>query len=83
LVTVALIADLAGTILVYESYGITGEDGKRLLNTLNTGLSMALGISVASSFKNVALDVRWWILSRKKRSIEEASISTYALRSLN
>jgi hypothetical protein len=58
---------------MYKGRSIIGEQGKRMFNTLVTGLSMALGITVASSFKNVALDIRLWILSRKKRSIEEAS----------
>jgi hypothetical protein len=73
LTTAALIAGLDGTIQMYKGRSIIGEQGRRMFNTLVTGLSMALGITVASSFKNVALDIRLWILSRKKRSIEEAS----------
>jgi hypothetical protein len=52
-------------------HGVIFDNGKKAFNTLVTGLSMALGISIASSFKSVALSIIWWILSRKKRPIEE------------
>lgn len=73
--TVALILGLYGTFKIYQNHGIMGEDGKTVYNTLVTGLSMTLGINIASSFKAIALDVRWYIISRKKRSIEEVCVS--------
>ena len=57
----------------YQNHGLIGEVAKKFYNTLVTGLSMALGISIASSFKTIALNFRWYILSRKKRPIEEVS----------
>lgn len=50
-----------------------GEVGKKLYNIHFLALSMILGISIASSFKAIALNLRWYILSRKKRPIEEVS----------
>jgi len=71
MITVALILGLYGVFVMYERHGIMGEGGKRAYNTFVTGLSMALGINIATSFKAIAVDVRWWILSQKKRSMDE------------
>lgn len=73
LLTLTLVFTLYGTLKGYERHGLIGEAGKKMYNTLVTGLSMALGISLASSFKAIALDFRWFILSRKKRAIEEVN----------
>jgi hypothetical protein len=73
---VALISGLYGTFAMYQKHGIMGESAKMFYNTLVTGLSMTLGINIASSFKAIAVDVRWWILSRKKRSIEEVCLQS-------
>jgi hypothetical protein len=70
---VVLIGCLYGNFKLYEKHGLIGENGKKIFNTLVTGLSMTLGISIASSFKSIALNSRWWILSRKKRPIEEVN----------
>jgi hypothetical protein len=51
LLNLTLVFALYGTLKGYEHHGLTGETGKKFYNTLVTGLSMALGISVASSFK--------------------------------
>jgi hypothetical protein len=77
LLTTTLVFALYGTLKGYEHHGLIGATGKKLYNTLVTGLSMALGISLASSFKAIALDLRWFILSRKKRPIEEVNISSF------
>jgi hypothetical protein len=77
IITIGLICGLYGTLKIYLSHGIIYENGKKVFNTLMTGLSMALGISIASSFKSVALSVRWCILSRKRRPIEEVCIWKY------
>jgi hypothetical protein len=77
LLTTTLVFALYGTLKGYEHHGLIGKAGKRLFNTLVTGLSMALGISLASSFKAVALDLRWFILSRKERPIEEVNVSSF------
>jgi hypothetical protein len=68
-----LILCLLGTILIFHSYDVIGGTGKRVFNTLVTALSMTLGISIGSSFKDMALNLRWWFLSRKKRPLQEVS----------
>jgi hypothetical protein len=71
MLTVVLILCLLGTVLLFHSYDVIGESDKRVFNTLVTALSMTLGISIGSSFKDVALNLRWWFLSRKKRPLQE------------
>jgi len=82
LLTTTLVFALYGTLKGYEHHGLIGKTGKRLFNTLVTGLSMALGISLASSFKAVALDLRWFVLSRKKRPIEEVNVASFLQEAL-
>lgn len=72
LITLALLGGLFGTILLYKRKTVMDMDvDKKIFNFLTTGLSMLLGISIASSFKQVALNVRWEILSRGKRSLDQ------------
>ncbi|KAH9206926.1 hypothetical protein DL95DRAFT_374802 [Leptodontidium sp. 2 PMI_412] len=82
MITFTLIGSFYGTLRTYQNHGIIGENGKKVFNTLVTGLSMALGISIASSFKSVALSIRWWILSRKKRPIDEAAQAAVSMLGL-
>lgn len=44
---------------------------KSVFDTITIGLSIAFGMSIASSLKGVALDLRWWILSTGKRPSQE------------
>ncbi|KAH6668242.1 hypothetical protein B0J14DRAFT_157821 [Halenospora varia] len=47
---------------------------KRVFNAIVTGLSIALGLSISSGLKAMALEVRWWILSHQKRSLREVDL---------
>jgi hypothetical protein len=76
MITIALINGLYGTFAMYQKHGIMGESGKRFYNTLVTGPSTTPGTNIASSFKAIAVDARWWIPSRKKRSIEEVCLQS-------
>lgn len=71
LLTIFFIGCIYATLKAFGTRTIIGPVGKRVFNTLVTGLSMILGISIASSFKDLAIDMRWWILSRKRRPISE------------
>ncbi|MCJ1395636.1 hypothetical protein MMC18_008522 [Xylographa bjoerkii] len=71
IVTGVLVGGLYATLWLYESESVMSELQKKLFNTIVTALSMALGINIASSFKNVALDTRWFFLSRKGRPLKE------------
>jgi hypothetical protein len=46
---------------------------KRVYNTITTGISIALGLNIASAFKDIALNIRWVILSNRKRNLVEVS----------
>jgi hypothetical protein len=51
---------------------------KNLFDTFFTGLSIAFGMNVASGLKGIAVDLRWWVLSIKKRSsLEVRSIGEH------
>lgn len=73
-ITIFLIGCIYATLAAYGGRSVIGPVGKRVFNALVTGLSMILGISIASSFKAIAVDIRWWILSRKRRPIHEVNL---------
>jgi hypothetical protein len=70
-ITVTLTATLLWTIFGYAKKPVMVDGQKRIFNTLVTALSMSLGIAIASSFKEVAINIRWWVLSRRKRPLSE------------
>jgi hypothetical protein len=72
-ITVGLTAGLLLTLFYYAKMPVLRESQKKMFNTLVTSLSMSLGIAIASSFKEVAINIRWWVLSRKKRPLSEVS----------
>ncbi|TVY65017.1 hypothetical protein Focb16_v015431 [Fusarium oxysporum f. sp. cubense] len=53
---------------------IMGDDTKREFNVWITGLTIALGLSLASSLDKLAKDLRWWILSRRYRSRRKVEV---------
>jgi hypothetical protein len=75
LITVVLTAALLWTLFGYSKIPVLVESQKKIFNTLVTALSMILGIAIASSFKEVAISARWWILSKRKRPLSEVSAS--------
>jgi hypothetical protein len=75
-ITGALIAGIYYTVWFYKAKPIMSEEVDQLrFNFLTTGLSMLLGVSIASSLKQVAVDIRWYILSRRNRPLSEVSIA--------
>ncbi|KAK2684692.1 hypothetical protein QWA68_016489, partial [Fusarium oxysporum] len=53
---------------------IMGDGAKREFNVWITGLTIALGLSLASSLDKLVKDLRWWILSRRYRSRRKVEI---------
>ena len=43
-------------------------------DAITVALSIAFGLNIASSLKAVALDLRWWVLSMKRRSSQEVCV---------
>ncbi|KAK2774586.1 hypothetical protein CKAH01_13161 [Colletotrichum kahawae] len=67
-ITMAVIVSIYVVIWVYSSKPVMSQVTKRQYNALITGLSIALGIAVASSLNHMVAELRWWILSRRYRS---------------
>jgi hypothetical protein len=73
--TFSLAGSFMGTIKVFSRDQVMSHDTKLWFNAISIGLLMALGMSVVEAFKRMAVDIRWWILSRKKRNLSEVSDS--------
>ncbi|TKW55968.1 hypothetical protein CTA1_11352 [Colletotrichum tanaceti] len=67
-VTVCIIMSIYTVIIVYSGRTVMDQTTKRQYNALITGLSIALGLAVASSLNHMVAELRWWILSRRFRS---------------
>jgi hypothetical protein len=72
-ITLTLVVLFMVTIKVFSNHKVMSRKKKLWFNAIITGLSMTLGMSIAEAFKCMAVDIRWWILSRKKRSLDEVS----------
>ena len=73
MITLVLESFLFGTIYGFSKYDVMTAAELAWYNSLVTGLSMALGISIGSSFKDIAINLRWWFLSRERRSLRDVS----------
>lgn len=71
LVTLVLCIAYYFVLRVWNRKGTVTESSKRIFNAITTGISIALGINIASSLKDMALDARWPILHRWKRNLYE------------
>lgn len=60
-------------IFLFSRKNVISSNRKKWFNAINTGLSLALGMSIAHGFRAMAIDIRWWILSRRTRSLSEVS----------
>jgi hypothetical protein len=73
MITLGLVILFMVTVKVFSDYQVLSRKKKLWFNAIITGLSMTLGMSFAEAFKRMAIDIRWWILSRKKRKLFEVS----------
>lgn len=75
LITLLLCACYAFVVKIWISKGSDGraisETSKRWFNTVTSAVSLALGLNVASAFKDLALYMRWPILAARKRNLRE------------
>lgn len=73
---VITLAFCAGYILatrIWVNKDAISENQKKIYNAITTALSLALGLNIASAFKDMALSMRWPILAAKKRNLREVS----------
>lgn len=59
--------------ILWQRKNAISESQKKMYNTITTGISIALGLNIASAFKDMALNMRWPILAARKRNLVEVS----------
>lgn len=75
--TTSVIAGCIYAVLsVYSHKKVMSQAEKRIFNTVIVGLSITLGLSIAGSLDSMVGDLRWWILSRRYRSIHKVGETT-------
>ncbi|KAG9230054.1 hypothetical protein BJ875DRAFT_168895 [Amylocarpus encephaloides] len=72
--TVLLCAAYAVSTIQWKKRGPQTPNEKKMFNAIITGISIALGLNIASAFKDIALNMRWVILGMKKRSLKEVDL---------
>jgi hypothetical protein len=70
-ITALMCVAYAAATIIWQHKPAQGETSKRLYNAITTGVSIALGLNIASAFKDMALNMRWVILSNRKRNLIE------------
>lgn len=74
-ISLAMMASLSGIMYNYSTnVRPMSEKDKQTYNFLVVGLSLALGMNLASSLKQMVVDMRWWILSLTKRNLREVDL---------
>lgn len=71
LITLSLCGAYVLAIREYQKKGVINEYEKKMCNAWTTAISIALGLNIASSFKDMALNMRWPILASRKRNLNE------------
>jgi hypothetical protein len=70
-VTSGLLALLGITIWKYSTYSIISNDERLWFNAILTGLSIVIGLAIASSLNAMTFNMRWWFLSLRKRPLRQ------------
>lgn len=70
-VTCAFCAGLVGTLKGFQDRGPLDVRSKRVFNAIVTGLSLGIGINLASSLQSYARMLRWRLLATGWKSLEE------------
>ncbi|KAM3084006.1 hypothetical protein ACMFMG_001887 [Clarireedia jacksonii] len=78
LITVVLCIAYIFAIRVWYSKGTVTEPSKRVFNALTTGISIALGINIATALKDYAMLARWPIMNNRKRNLNELDLTLHA-----
>jgi hypothetical protein len=72
-ITAALCGGYILATRIWQNKGAVSEGTKKEYNTITTAISIALGLNIASAFKDMALNMRWPILHARKRNLVEVS----------
>ncbi|PQE10446.1 hypothetical protein CJF30_00010435 [Rutstroemia sp. NJR-2017a BBW] len=76
--TVALCVAYVFAIGVWRFKGTVTEPSKRTFNALTTGISIALGLNIATALKDYAMIARWPIMNNRKRNLNELDLTLKA-----
>lgn len=75
LITLLIVLAILTVLQFYsEEMTIMSTTTKREFNALITGLSIALGLSIARGLNEMVGILRWWILSRRYRSLRKIEL---------
>lgn len=74
LITAGLCGGYVLATRLWQQQGAQSEARKKVYNALTTGISIALGLNIASAFRDMALNMRWPILSGRKRNLVELDL---------
>ncbi|KAL5328105.1 hypothetical protein ACEPPN_005813 [Leptodophora sp. 'Broadleaf-Isolate-01'] len=74
LITAGLCGGYVFATRMWQNQGAQSEARKKVYNALTTGISIALGLNIASAFRDMALNMRWPILSGRKRNLVELDL---------
>jgi hypothetical protein len=77
-ITAVMCFAYAAATIIWQHKPAQSETSKRLYNTITTGVSIALGLNIASAFKDMALNMRWVVLSNRKRNLIEMDLLLHA-----
>ncbi|KAF7952122.1 uncharacterized protein EAE97_001619 [Botrytis byssoidea] len=78
LITFVLISLLYVTIRVVSKDQDMTEGEKQFFNAVSLYLVLMIGMSLTFGFEAMAIDLRWWILSRKERSLRDIDTILHA-----
>ncbi|POS84522.1 hypothetical protein EPUL_005035 [Erysiphe pulchra] len=73
-ITLALSGLYVWVTLIWLKKTAVSAFDKRLYNTIVTGISIALGLNISSSFRDIALTLRWSILALGRQNLEEMNL---------
>lgn len=71
LITLGFCAGYVLATRIWVNKTAVSENQKKVYNAITTALSIALGLNIASAFKDMALNMRWPILAARKRNLRE------------
>lgn len=77
LITAALCGAYVLATVLWLKKSAIGEKEKRWYNGITTGISIALGLNIASAFKDMALNMRWPILAKGQRNLVEVGSASF------
>jgi hypothetical protein len=79
LVTAGLLGLLGITIWKFSTYNKMDNGDRLWFNSVLTGLSIVIGLAIASHLNTMTFNIRWWFLSLHKRPLCEVHTSIFAI----